>query len=51
MNCIAGLRAQEQEMKESEEFLENWDVNLVIVSGPEKLHVRWKSFEWSSLRV
>lgn len=35
MNCIAGLRAQEQEMKESEEFLENWDVNLVIVSGLE----------------
>lgn len=51
MNCIAGLRAQEQEMKKSEEFLENWDVNLVIVSGTEKLHVRWKSFEWSSLRV
>lgn len=29
MNCIAGLRAQEQEMKKSEEFLENWDVILV----------------------
>lgn len=51
MNCIAGLRAQEQELKKSEEFLENWEVSPVIVSGPEKLHVRWKSFEWSSLRV
>lgn len=35
MNCIAGLRAQEQEMNDPEEFLENWDVNLVIVSGLE----------------
>lgn len=29
MNCIAALRAQEQEKKKSEEFLENWEVSLV----------------------